>query len=254
MPFYCTVCKVETDYEYDIALSNGEYLHYSCVLMLQMRKREIETALQGQRSQFVLSLFAPTEVDPQNIISKAEIEDLRAKLVKLGSILSGVYDHLPCWPPDWEARREEIIRQNGSVCSHCEAEADVYLVHDIPVFEGGTNELDNLTLICAACYRGMYREVDIFGTSTLKASQSEFSEPFAEIQSAIENNQKIQFDYKKPSNKRWQTRVVVPERLFNIPNSRESGETLCVEGFCELRQDTRVFALERMQELVVIED
>ena len=35
---------------------------------------------------------------------------------------------------------------------------------------------------------------------------------------------------------------------------RESGETLCVEGFLELRQDTRVFALERMQELEVIED
>lgn len=50
------------------------------------------------------------------------------------------------------------------------------------------------------------------------------------------------------------TRVVVPERLFNIPNSRESGETLCVEGFCELRQDTRVFALERMQGLEVLED
>ncbi len=251
---YCTVCKIETDFEYDIALSNAEYLHYSCVLMLQMRKREIETALQWQKSQFVLSLFAPTEVDQQDVISEAEIEDLRVKLGKLESILSGVYDHLPCWPPDWEARREEIIRQNGSVCSHCEVEADVYLLHDIPVFEGGTNELDNLTLICAACYRGMYREVDIFGTSTLKASQSEFSEPFAEIQSAIENGQKIQFDYKKPSDRRWTTRVVIPERLFNIPNTRESGETLCVEGFCELRQDTRVFALGRMQELVVIED
>ena len=32
-----------------------------------------------------------------------------------------------------------------------------------------------------------------------------------------------------------------------------SSETLCVEGFCELRQDTRVFALERMRELEVIE-
>lgn len=228
---YCTVCKIETDFEYDIALSNGEYLHYSCVLMLQMRKREIETALQQQKSQFVLSLFAPTEVDQQEVISEAEIEDLRAKLVKLESVLSSVYDHLPCWPPDWEARRAEIIRQNGSVCSHCEAEADVYLLHDIPVFEGGTNALDNLTLICAACYRGMYREVDIFGISTLKASQSGFSEPFAEIQSAIENGQKIQFDYKKPSDRRWTTRVVIPERIFNIPNTRESGETLCVEGF-----------------------
>lgn len=251
---YCTVCKIETDYEYDIALSNGEYLHYSCVIMLQMRKHEIETALRKQQSQFILSLFAPTEVAQQDIISDAEIKDLRAKLAKLASILSEVYDHLPCWPPDWEERKRILIRENGSVCSHCEAEADVYLLHDIPVFEGGTNVLDNLTLMCAECYTGMYREVDIFGTSTLKSSQSEFSEQFSEIQSAIDNSQKIQFDYKKPSDKRWTTRVVVPERIFNIPNTRESGKTLCVEGFCELRQDTRVFALERMQGLAVIED
>jgi hypothetical protein len=222
--------------------------------MLQMRKHEIETALRKQQSQFILSLFAPTEVAQQDIISDAEIKDLRAKLAKLASILSEVYDHLPCWPPDWEERKRILIRENGSVCSHCEAEADVYLLHDIPVFEGGTNVLDNLTLMCAECYRGMYREVDIFGTSTLKSSQSEFSEQFSEIQSAIDNSQKIQFDYKKPSDKRWTTRVVVPERIFNIPNTRESGKTLCVEGFCELRQDTRVFALERMQGLAVIED
>ena len=56
---YCTLCKIETDYEYDIALSNGEYLHYSCILMLQMQKRELETALRWQQSQFILSLFAP---------------------------------------------------------------------------------------------------------------------------------------------------------------------------------------------------
>ena len=250
---YCTVCKIETDYEYDIALSNGEYLHYSCVIMLQMQKHEIETVLRRQETQFILSLFAPTEIAQQDVMPTSEVEDLRVKLAKLESILDKLYDYLPSWPPDWEKRRQMLIRENGSICSHCDEEQDVYLVHDIPIFEGGTNELDDLTLICAECYRGMYREVDIFGTSTLKASQSEFSEQFADIQSAIDNGQKIQFDYKKPSNKRWQTRVVVPERLFNIPNSRASGETLCVEGFCELRQNTRVFALERMQGLEVIE-
>lgn len=251
---YCTVCKIETDYEYDIALSNGDYLHYSCILMLQMRKREIESVLRQQKPQFMLSLFAPTEVAQHDIASEAEIEDLHAKLAKLASILDELYDYLPSWPPDWEERKRMLIRENGSICSHCDEEADVYLLHDIPIFEGGTNALDNLTLICAECYRNMYHEADIFGTSTLKSSQSEFSEPFSEIQSAIDNNQKIQFDYKKPSDKRWTTRVVIPERLFNISNNRESGETLCVEGFCELRQDTRVFALERMQGLVVIED
>ena len=202
---YCTVCKIETDYEYDIALSNGEYLHYSCVLMLQMQKHEIETALRIQKAHLTLSIFVPTEVAQQDIASEAEIEDLRAKLAKLESILDELYDHLPCWPPDWEDRKRLLIRENGSICSHCDEEEDVYLVHDIPIFEGGTNELDNLTLICAECYRSTYREVDIFGISTLKPSQSEFSEQFSEIQSAIDNNQKIQFDYKKPSAKRWMT-------------------------------------------------
>ena len=62
---YCTVCKIETDFEYDIALSNGESLHYSCILMLPMRKHEIETVLQKHKPQLILSLFASTEVAQQ---------------------------------------------------------------------------------------------------------------------------------------------------------------------------------------------
>ena len=251
---YCTVCKIETEFEYDIALSNGDYIHYSCIITLQMRKHEIETVLQKQKPQLILSLFAPTEVAEQNVMPASEVGDLRAKLAKLKSVLTAVYDQLPCWPLDWDERKRQVIRQNGSVWSHCKKEKDVYLLHDIPVFEGGSNELDNLVLICAACHASMYREGDIFRTITPNSSQSEFKDQAAEIQSAINNHQKIMFDYKKPSDRRWTTRVVVPDRLLNIPNSRESGETLCVEGFCELRQDTRVFALERMQELEVIED
>ena len=86
---------------------------------------------------------------------------------------------------------------------------------------------------------------------TLGPEQSEFTEYFKEIQDAI--NYRIRFDYKKPKAKSWMSRVVMPERFLNIPNSRESGETLCVEGFCELRQAIRVFALERMQGLEVLD-
>lgn len=199
---YCTVCKIETDWEYDIALSNGDYLHYSCIILLQMRKHAIETALQKQKSQLILSLFVPTEGVEQDVVTETALEDLRTKLAKVNSILTGLYDYLPCWPPDWDERKRRVIRENGSLCSHCGKERDVYLVHDIPVFEGGTNELENLTRVCAECYRGMYREADIFGTFTLKASQSEFAEQFTEIQSAIDNEQRIRFKYKKPRAKR----------------------------------------------------
>lgn len=251
---YCTVCKIETDYEYDIALSNGEYLHYSCIITLQMREHEIETVLQRQKPQLILSLFVSTEVAEENVMPAVEIKDLSAKLAKLKSVLTGIYDHLPSWPPDWDERKQSLLSENGSVCSHCKEEQVVYLLHDIPIFEGGTNALDNLELVCAACHTSRYKEGGTIGSFTLNPNQSGFVEQVAEIQSAIDNHQKIQFHYKKPSAKRWMTRVVIPERLLNIPNSRESGETLCVEGFCELRQATRVFALERMQDLVVIED
>lgn len=253
MPF-CTVCKRFADYEYDMSLSNGNHLHPSCLINLQMRKDEIEVVVRQQSSQLILSLFAQTEVADREVASEEEVERLSSELTKLKDTLTAIYDFLPSWPPDWDERKQYLIQQNGSICPSCGEEGDVYLVHQIPLCEGGTNELDNLELICKPCHESMYGKGDIFGSFTLKPSQSEFAEQVAEIQSAIDNNWNIRFDYKKKNAKTWMTRVVIPERLLNIPNSRESGQTLCVEGFCELRQDTRVFALERMQAFEVIED
>ena len=107
---YCTVCKIETDYEYDIVLSNGDYLHYSCIITLQMQKHEIETVLQKQKSQLILSLFVPNASVERDGVTEAELADLRAKLAKLKSILTGIYDHLPCWPPDWDERKRRVIK------------------------------------------------------------------------------------------------------------------------------------------------
>ena len=250
---YCTVCKRFADYEYDIALSNGNHLHSSCLIKLQMRKDEIEVVVRQQSSQLILSLFAQTDVADREVASEDEVEKLSSELKKLKNTLTAIYDFLPSWPPDWHERKRHLIQQNGSICSSCGEDGDVYLVHEIPLCEDGTNELDNLELICKPCYESMHGASDIFGSFTLNPSQSEFAPQVKDIQSAIDNNQRIQFDYKKPNAKTWMTRVVVPDRLFNIPNSRDSGQTLCVEGFCELRQDTRVFALERMQDLEVID-
>lgn len=248
---YCTVCKQFADYEYDIFLSNGEHLHTSCLRKLQMREEEIEGILRQKRSQLIMSLFVRDEVPDRELASEEGIDSLSSELTKLKDTLTSIYDFLPSWPPDWSERKRHLIQQNGSVCFSCEEERDVYLVHEIDLCEDGTNELDNLELICQACHDSMCGKGDIFGDFTLNPSQSEFSEQTAEIQSAIDKNWRIRFDYKKPNAKTWMTRTVVPDRLFYIPNSRESGQTLCVEGFCELHQDIRVFALERIQDLEV---
>jgi len=250
---YCTVCKQFADYEYDMMLSNGEHLHTSCLMKLQIRKDEIESILRQHSSQFTLSLFVRNEAPDREVASEEEVRSLSSELTKLKNTLTSIYDFLPSWPPDWDERKRHLIQQNGSICLSCGKERGVYLIHEIDLCEGGTNELDNLELICKVCYDIMCGKGDIFGDFTLNASQSEFAPQVKEIRSAIENNQRIQFDYKKPKAKTWMTRTVVPDRLFNIPNSRDSGQTLCVEGFCELRQDIRVFALERMQGLEVID-
>lgn len=250
---YCYVCKRFADYEYDIALTNGDFLHDSCLIKLQIREDEIETILRKQGPQLILSLFVRTEVEDSDVMPEDKIKTLSSELKKLKGILTTIYDFFPSFPPDWEERRQHLIQRNGSICSSCDEEQHLYLIHEIPLNEGGTNELQNLELICRACHESMYGKGDIFGSFTLGAGQSEFTEYFKEIQYAIDNNHRIQFGYKKPNAKSSMSRVVVPERFLNIPNSRESGETLCVEGFCELRQDIRVFALERMQGLDVLD-
>lgn len=250
---YCYVCKQFTDYEYDIALSNGDFLHTSCLIRLQIREDEIESVLRKQNQQLILSLFMGSEVTDEEVVSEDQKEGLASELKKLKGILTTIYNFLPSWPPDWDERKRHLIRLNGSICSNCEEEQQVYLIHEIPLSEGGTNETHNLELICKSCHQNIYGKGDIFGSFTLDPEQSEFTEYFKEINYAIENNHRIQFDYKKPTAKTWMSRVVVPERFLKIPNNRESGETLCVEGFCELRQDIRVFALERMQELEVLD-
>lgn len=202
---YCTVCKQYANYEYDMMLSNGEHLHSSCLIKLQMRSDEIEVALRWQSSQLILSLFARAEVADGEVASEDEVERLSSELKKLKDTLTAIYDFLPSWPPDWHERKGYLIQQNGSICSSCGEEGDVYLVHEIPLCEDGTNELDNLELICKPCYESMHGTGDIFSSFTLNSSQSEFAPQVKEIQSAIKNNWRIQFDYKKPKAKTWMT-------------------------------------------------
>ena len=140
-------------------------------------------------------------------MSEDEIKTLSSELQKLKGILFTIYDFLPSWPPDWNERKQHLIQRNGSICLSCEKEQHVYLIHEIPLCEEGTNELQNLELICRTCHENIYGKGDIFSSFTLEPDQSEFTEYFKKIQNAIDNNHKIQFEYKKPNAKSWMSRV-----------------------------------------------
>lgn len=110
---YCYICKDYADYEYDIALTNGDFLHTSCLIKLQIREDEIDTILRRQVSQLILSLFVQTEVEDYEIMSEGEKKVLSSEQKKLKGILTTIYDFLPSFPPDWEERRQHLLQRSG---------------------------------------------------------------------------------------------------------------------------------------------
>ena len=70
---YCSVCKSYADYEYDMSLSDGRFLHESCLLKLEIRKDKLESVMQSQKAQLILSLFVMTDAAKADAASKAAL-------------------------------------------------------------------------------------------------------------------------------------------------------------------------------------
>jgi hypothetical protein len=68
------------------------------------------------------------------------------------------------------------------------------------------------------------------------------------ISNAIKNGSKIEFLYKKPNDAVYTKRTCRPIELVRL-SGRDGKKTLCVRGYCELREDARTFALKRMKNL-----
>jgi hypothetical protein len=69
------------------------------------------------------------------------------------------------------------------------------------------------------------------------------------IRDAIKDGRKIRFLYKTARESRHIERTVNPREIVYVQHRHGYGETECVRGFCDLRHDTRTFALNRMREL-----
>lgn len=70
------------------------------------------------------------------------------------------------------------------------------------------------------------------------------------IKNAITNNQNIQFNYQKSttfSNGEQSKRTIKPTEFERIGIS----ESLCVKGYCYMRKEERVFALDRISSLII---
>ena len=280
----CRLCGLAV--EDDMYLSDGRVIHEACLTQLEKNREEIESTLQrlqiqkaNQKAKLsqlkdeirrrdgitfaILSLFAPPRIATEQIqedilIVEKDIENLSIKLSSLStelprvkSKLTSIYDYYLTYPPDWSERRQQVVNRDGEQCSVCGNYYHLHLHHVSPLSKGGSNKIFNLKVLCKDCHSKVHGGRDFSGVFT--PSESAFSRQIAAIRSAANRGKKITFEYKKPSDKSYLKRVVLPYGLINMPHRRNYGNTLCVEGFCELRNTDRTFALKRMKQLKIIE-
>jgi len=254
-----------------IHLSDGGAIHDTCLSMLEEQKSELENTKftledkvhhftqelkKRERITFKLSsLFSKPSVDSEEIHKvinsyQSQSKTISRQLSKTNVILSSYYDYYLTYPPDWRERKEQVIHRDGQRCRSCGSGYQLHLHHLKPLSKGGSNQISNLVLLCEACHSKEHHGRDFTGEFT--EEETAFSKRVADIRYAIDHEKYIDFGYRKPDEKGFTKRRVRPVDLVNLDHRRDHGSTLCVRGFCELRQADRIFALKRMRGLKVI--
>lgn len=85
-------------------------------------------------------------------VDPAEAELLTDDLVRRGIV--GPYTRTSddrARPMSWRRVRDLVFERDGRRCRHCGAEDDLAIDHIMPRAKGGTDELDNLQVLCRPC-------------------------------------------------------------------------------------------------------
>ncbi len=265
-------CKICREAIFDgIHLSDGEMIHESCLKNIQGKEKEVENYIYAQKDKLkrlrqeierreglgfkIISIFSKPDIatfDIEREIPTIEknISSLSNNLISLQAYTTSIYDYFLSYPPDWEKRRRQVIERDGEQCSECGNGGHLHLHHIKPLSKGGSNKISNLKLLCENCHSEEHCGRNFSGE--FNSSETAFSKRLANIRYAIDNGKRIKFSYMKYNEKSYKQRTVKPAELVNLDHHRDSGSTLCVRGYCELREAERVFALKRMKGLKVL--
>ena len=98
-----------------------------------------------------------------------------------------------------QAVREKIFKKFGQKCAYCKSEKNLEIDHIIPVSMGGTNEEENLQLLCRKCNRAKRNKLSEHVATTLRSKllqqmeslRSPETETETETETTDESAQKI---------------------------------------------------------------
>lgn len=276
----CIFCN--NNVGYGIELSDGNIIHNSCYensykkmksLEVQIEKLKIDLLNNKKISESKPSFFTDVidiltgyrdrykkidEAKSKVINAENGIKRLKQELSIIKQKIEYVHDYMLQYPPDWKERCNSL-KQEGydyrgrlryyGYCSKCGSSKFVQVHHIVPLSKGGSNKVSNLILLCRKCHLIEHKKYD-FGSNEVK--RLSLQKKIEIINYAISNNKKLIFRYKKKTDQVPIKRMITPYELVQIPHITHPGEfTLCIKGYCYLRNAERRFALKRMTNVEV---
>lgn len=261
----CPICGSQSTN--GIALSDGNIVHDSCYRnaisqlsglpsqINDMTKNiaTLESKLrvaQGVIGIITRALFGgdnPDSIERELNRVKSSLTRTLNQHSKINISIIYIYDFWTSYPPDWKERVHQLKKLTRGNCVQCGSYNNLHAHHKISLSRGGSNRLENLILLCESCHKKQHN-TDAFSDNT---SSPAIGDRIKNITYAISSKRTIEFLYKKPTDAQYSTRIVTPYRLKNLAHKNTNGSTLCVEGFCHKRQESRTFALKRMKNLRV---
>jgi len=175
-------------------------------------------------------------------------QSLREEMRSKALLVASIHDHWPTYPPDWETRRLEALSSRGSACEKCGSGGILQLHHKVPLYRGGSNLSDNLTILCESCHQAEHGG-RVFGRHRQQADTAFVRKLDAIAEALCDPAARLVFRYEKFDGTVTK-REVTPERI-GTPEGDFRSENLCLFGFCHLRGDRRAFAVHRMKGLKV---
>lgn len=140
--------------------------------------------------------------------------------------------------------KEMLIKRGYSCCKECGAVSNLHVDHIIPISRGGTDEIDNLQLLCHECHMEKHKySFSLYGGDKTRHIPLKYQI----IRDSIEENKKIKIKYKTYS-KEITERIISPIKI-EIFNGR-----YYLWAFCYLRNEERKFRISRIKKIAYFEE
>jgi 5-methylcytosine-specific restriction endonuclease McrA len=258
VPSQCVICG--QDAKDGRSLCDGRVYHDACYQGLVEASKQLQTAIEqarlrraeheraimraGSVGHKIRVFFGGKAIDVSRLRQQLsefsqEGQRLEREAEQNGRRLRQLWDFWPEYPPDW-VERQEAARTRAGSCELCPSTRRLHVHHRLRIGNGGNHRPENLQVLCENCH-GLEHGRDFSGRRFRDGTRpGAYAQRLELLRSAIANQQAVRFSYRKFDGEA-STRTFTPKLLKQV------GQSLCVEGWCHLRNDTRSFAVRRMR-------